>query len=442
MFLCAWLTRLPAATRPESYRIEAGARDLSLARGSSSGQGKAQPVQGFVQATLDLTRTAAFLRSLRVTARSHGLKDRTLEISGSLDDFAHPRWQASAVGDLDMRLLDTITGYPFAPEGLAHLDLAGTGHAGDFRADGTVHVEGGAYIGTGVVARGVGLDARVHADPGAVADLPRSLLRLRQGGQIEGDLSLDHWLPALPGAATIGPASAATGKFRDARVKAALPVKPSQPSDDTTLPVNGKVTADFKDVALDTLLEMVCDPPFQHLGFDTRLNGPATARWINGDVRTLSVNALLNLAPPAQAAQGKVPASGLIDATYTQRDGAVDLRKLEFHTPASQLEARGHLGAYPLTSPSAFAVEFHSQNLGEFDTVLRDLGLTRNGKSGTAALPVALAGQADFLHGFWNGSLRDPRLSGNLKATATHDRIAGARDSQLRPAAICSSGFG
>ncbi len=84
----------------------------------------------------------------------------------------------------------------------------------------------------------------------------------------------------------------------------------------------------------------------------------------------------------------KFPAAGLVDGTYTQRDGAVDLRKLDLHTPASQLEAHGHLGAYPLTSPSALAVDFHSRNLGEFDTVLRDLGLTRNGKTGTAALPV------------------------------------------------------
>jgi len=55
-----------------------------------------------------------------------------------------------------MRLLDPITGYPFAPEGIAHLDLNGSGQAGSFRIDGSVHVENGAYIGTGVVARGVG----------------------------------------------------------------------------------------------------------------------------------------------------------------------------------------------------------------------------------------------------------------------------------------------
>jgi translocation and assembly module TamB len=402
---------------PEFYRIEAGVRDLNLARGSAKpGKAPPQEVQGLFQATLELTRTVATLRSLRVTASGHGVKERSLEISGVLEDVAHPRWQAKAAGDLDLRLVDPITGYPFAPRGLAHLDLTGAGEAGNFRADGSLHVEDGSYIGTGVVATGFRLDARLHADPEQLL-VNSIILRLRQGGQIEGDLTLAHWLPTLPGAASLQSAVTANGKFRGARNQPALPVKPLAPADEITLPVNGKVTAAFKDVALDTLLEMLCDPPFQHLGFDTRVNGPADALWINGDNRTLSVNALFALTPPAQAAQGKVPASGLIDATYTQRDGAVDMRKLELNSPASQLVAHGHLGAYPLTSPSAFAVEFHSSNLGEYDTVLRDLGLSRNGKTGTAALPVALTGRMDFINGFWAGSLVDPHLSGDMKAT-------------------------
>jgi translocation and assembly module TamB len=183
------MANMPTANgSPEFYRIEAGVRDLNLARGKP---GKLQPpqVHGFLQATLDLTRTTATLRSLRITASGHGIKDRTLEISGVLDDFARPRWHAKAAGDLDMRLVDPITGYPFAPEGLAHLVLAGAGDASSFRADGSIHVEDGAYIGTGVVATGFKLDAHIHADPEQLL-ITSILLRLRQGGEIDGDLSL------------------------------------------------------------------------------------------------------------------------------------------------------------------------------------------------------------------------------------------------------------
>ncbi|MGD0294286.1 MAG: translocation/assembly module TamB domain-containing protein [Terracidiphilus sp.] len=415
------LINMPAAAgKLESYLIEAGVRDLDLSRGASSRPGKAQPpVQGFIQATLELTRDAATLRSLRITASGRGVRDRTLDISGTLEDFAHPCWQARAVGELDLRIVDPITGYPHTPEGIAHLDLTASGEAGSFRTDGVVHIDGGSYIGTGVVATGFGLDAHVHADPWQLL-ITSILIRLRQGGQIEGDLSLAPWLAPPP--------SPAKGKTRAA-------AHPLPSADEITNPVNGKIAAQFKDVALDTILEMVCDPPFQHLGFDARVNGPANAAWIKGDDRTLSVDALLSLTPPAQAAQGKVLAGGLVDATYTHRDGAVDLRKLVVHLPSSQLEAHGHLGAYPMNSPSSLAVDFHSGNLGEFDTVLRDLGLARNGKSGTAALPIALYGQGDF-HGTWTGSLVDPHLAGSAQATQLAVEIPaglGAHSAQNPP---------
>ena len=400
----------PAGGNPESYRMEAGVSDLDLARGSATHRA-APAVQGRLEASLDLTRNAATLRTLRLAANGHAL-----ELSGTLKDFARPRWQARAAGELDMRLLDPVTGYSFAPQGIAHLDLTGAGEAGVFRADGTIHVDGGSYIGTGVVATGIQFDAHVHADPELLL-ITSIVARLRQGGQLEGQVALSHWLPPIPGAAAIRPASATNGKARGSRSQAAVPVAPPHLPLDTTIPVDGKVTAEIKDVALDTLLEMVCDPPFQHLGLATLLNGPATATWTRGDNHALAVNASLALSPSGHGLPGQVPSSGAVEGTYTQRDGAVDLRKLELHTPASELEAHGQLGAYPLTSNSALAVEFHSQNLGEFDTVLRDLGLKRNGKTGVAALPVVLAGRMDFLHGTWAGSLVDPRLSGNLKAT-------------------------
>jgi translocation and assembly module TamB len=389
----------PKSARMESYHIEAGATDLNLLRGEP--RSLHPPVHGYMQATLDLTRTAVYLRSLRITSKSHAAKDHTVEVSGALEDFVHPHWQARVLGELDMNLLDPVFGYPYAPEGIARLDLNTAGASGEFHTDGSVRIDDGSYIGTGVYATGIQLDAHVHADSRRLL-ITSVVARLRQGGQLEGEVDLAPWLPVFPAQV-------------NAQATANRNVAPVHPPP-SIIPMNGKVTARFTGVSLDTLLDMVCRPPFQRLGLDTRINGLATANWTNGVSRTVVVGAALNLNPPAQALNGEVPASGFVDATYTHRDGAVDLRKLELHTPASQLEAHGHLGAYPLTSPSAFAVDFHSSNLDEFDAVLRDLGLNRNGKSGTAALPVALAGQSEF-HGSWTGSLAAPRIAGSLKAT-------------------------
>jgi translocation and assembly module TamB len=397
---------VPAAFgAPERYRIEGAATDLVLTRDLP--QKQTPPVHGKLQLDLDLERNRVSLRGLQLTANSRGAEDRTLQVSGALDDFTHPRWHANVAGDLDMRLLDPVFGYPGAPEGIAHLDLAAGGIASAFRIDGSVHVDGGSYIGAGVQATGVNLDAQVHADPGQLL-ITRIVARLRQGGQIEGTVALQPWLPRariVPEQITAEGAE----QFRAGRnvLVRAAPVP---------IPVNGKVNAEFKGVALDTILDMVGAPAYRRLGFDARLSGPAVATWSNGDGRSVTVATTLNLSPSQQTPAGEVPARGAMDAAYTQRNGAVNLRKLELHLPASDFEAQGELGAYPVSSVTALTIDFHSHDLSEFDAVLRSLGLKRNGKTGTAALPVALAGQADFL-GIWTGSMVKPHLKGTLKAT-------------------------
>jgi len=394
---------------PEAYRIETGATDLTLNRVVAKDQSrqKPKPVHGYFQAMLDLTRTSATLQSLRLTAREPEKTSHSLNISGAVQDFTHPRWQAKVMGDLDMRLLNPITGYPFAPAGITHLDLSITGRGSRFNSDGKVHVEGGAYIGPGATATGVRLDANVHADNQRLL-ISSIVARLRQGGQFEGTVDLSPWI--AESVDTVSGVSAPLSTKGNGE-RAIEPVITPE-----TLPMNGKVTAEAKDVSLDSILDMVSEPPFQRLGIASIVNGSATATWFNGETDSLKVAANLNLRSSPHPPAGEVGGSGVVDATYMQRNGAVDVRKVELHLPSSDLTVRGALGAYPISSASALTVDFHTGNLGEFDTVLRSLGLQHRGKSGTAALPISLGGQADF-HGSWAGSLSNPRIAGNLVAT-------------------------
>jgi translocation and assembly module TamB len=400
----------PRAGAAESFHIEAGAQDLNLAR--TLPRGKTAQVHGLLHASLDLNRQAAYLRSFNLTAHSRDGQDHTLRITGTLQDFAHPQWRAKLAGDFDLRLLDPITGYPFAPEGLAHLDLDAAGSAGEFRIDGPVRVENGAYIGTGVEERGIQLDTHVHADANRLL-ISSIVARLPQGGRIVGTVDLANWLPQVPGESTFqAPPTPTVHALGRHAAPARMAIHAAQ-----TIPVDGAVTAEFQDVSLDTILDMVSQPPFRRLGLASIVNGRAVANWVRGDANTVSVGAQLNLAPPSTAPPaGEVPASGVIDATYTQKNGSVNLRQLELRLPRSTLLARGQLGAYPLTSPTALDVDFHTGNFAEFDAVLRAIGLKREGRIGAAALPVALAGQASFT-GNWAGSLVRPRLSGNLEGT-------------------------
>ncbi len=411
---------------PERYHVEAGIRDLNLVRGGQLSE-SVSPVHGVLQASVDLTRDAATLTSLTLTSATWGAKDRTLTVQGTLSHFAHPRWQATVRGDVDLRLLDPALGYSFAPEGNTRLDLSSAGQDGTFRVDGTVRVEKGAYVQPGVTVRGLDLSAKVHADPSALR-ITSVVVKLPQGGEMAGEVLLTHWLPTSSGpvmeaATTPAPMTPPTQKKFDLH---SHPPKPEPKPKKTPhsvlvkdpiipIPVEGKVNAEFRNVALDTVLDIVGQPPFQRIGVNAVLNGPANATWQHGDVNTLAVKSTLNMSPAARGLPGEAPATGTIDGTYTQRDGAVDVHALEVNLPSSRVTAHGKLGAYPLTRPTALNVDFQSSNLREFDTVLRDLGLTRDGKTGTAALPISLGGEAEF-HGTWAGSLMSPRLAGDLKA--------------------------
>ena len=400
----------------ESYRVNAAAEDLILARQLPRKQ--VPPIHGKFQLALELQRNRVALHSFQLTAHSRGEQDRVLQVTGTLDDFTHPRWQANIDGDLDMRLLDPVTGYADSPEGIAHLHLAAGGTAPAFQISGDVHVDGGSYLGAGMNATGVNLDARIDADRGKLL-ITQIVARIRQGGQsgqqggeIDGFIQLAPWLPGakFAPAQITGPITAPDSE--ESRRARNVLVHPAA----IPIPMNGKVTANFKGVSLDTILNIVCPPQYRRLGFAAGADGSAIATWSNGDVRTIAVSSTLALRPLQKTPAGEAPAAGVIDATYTQRNGGVDLRNLELHLPASDFVARGSLGAYPLTSASSLIVDMHSHDLSEFDSVLRCLGLERNGERGTAALPVSLMGQADF-HGSWTGSLIRPHIAGTLKAT-------------------------
>ena len=400
---------VPAAPgSPEHYTIETGISDLDLHRGVR--RSSAEIAHGHFQAAFDLTRAAVYLRYLRLTSETGKRSPHTLEISGTLRGFASPHWDAKAVGDLDMRLLNPTTGFPFTPEGVARVDLSGAGAGGTFRADGSVSVENGAYVAPGVNATGVRLSARVHADPGELA-ITSIAARLRQGGEIDGAVVLDNWLPPIPGAVSLRAAPATQGRAPGRKSSAAV-----AHTQQDVIPVDGKVSAHLKGVSLDTILDVVGQPPFQRLGFDALANGPATATWSHGNARTTVVSAALAFTPNSHPLAGETPVTGSIDATYAQRNGSVQLRNLDLYTPGSHLQADGRVGAYPIKSPSAIGIELESHNLSEFDTVLRNLGLQRGGKTGLAAIPATLGGQAGF-HGTWTGSLADPHVDGEFKAS-------------------------
>ena len=191
--LSAAMAHMPASAQtPEAYRVDVSTRDLNLARGGSLA-GKIPPVHGVMKATLDLSRDAVNLRSLTLTASVPGAADRTLQIRGALDHFSRPRWQANVNGELDMRLLNPVLGYPGSAGRPGGVELDCGGFDGQFHADGTVRVKKGSYIVPGVVARNVDLTTNVHADQDALR-ITSINAQLAPGQAITGEVLLDRWI--------------------------------------------------------------------------------------------------------------------------------------------------------------------------------------------------------------------------------------------------------
>ncbi len=423
-FTLAYQPRTLMAT--DSYHLETTLNDLALRHGINidyTNPAKDTPTAHYrLQSVIDLTRNSAFLRSLEIVSNSH-----RISATGSLHDFTNPAWDAKCKGEFELALLQPLTGFEDTPAGIARLDLTAAGKAGDFHVDGPVHVDNGSYTGGGLNSSGILLDTRAHADK-SVLRFENINVRLAQGGNITGEVVLHHWIAPSPG-------------MPNYNVRPAGLALPSMRSWDVFIPVDGLVNAQLNALPIDTLMQIVAPTDFHRLGLDGLINGPTKAEWEGGDIRTLRVAGQLAIAPSGKMIPGEAPTSGIIDGTYYQNNSSVDLRNFDLQLPSSHFNAHGRLGAYPLSSPSALNVEFHTSNFGEFDQLLHDLDFESYNQRGAAALPVQLnqAHQSQFnFKGLWGGSILDPHMSGAVTATQISlilppHAANNPKDSNLKP---------
>ncbi len=427
----AVLRYVPAAGHdPESYHIEAGARDsapgarrcgASVAHaGRRLSAGHARPgTQCGVSALA--ARDGERQRDSRAVADDLGVGDELL---------AAATGKRPAQGELDMRLLEPITGYTNVPEGIARLDLNGEGNEGQFRLDGPLHVDGGAYVGGGVNAHGVNpgraRTRRCRAVAGCAGCGSAEAGRPARGRSGAGSLAGSaagrggDWSPA-----TAAPAKKRGDGFSEAGKRPQLPHRPLRPP---TLRSRStaRVTALFRDVTVDEVMDIVGQGPFQRLGLGARLNGPATATWTNGDTRTLAVDGKLRLNATVHTPTGESPATGMIDGTYTQRDGRGEPARPRDY---DAIEQHSRTWAPGRVSNKQRDRDFDRPTLAEPGRLLMRCCATW--VCGARARPEQRhclhrwAGQAEF-HGTWSNSLLDPHLAGTLTASNVSIELPGS----------------
>jgi translocation and assembly module TamB len=344
------------------------------------------PVHSIVDASLDIGRDSANLVSLTLQSGPQGKSQKTvLRASGGLSNFANPQWQFTMKGAIDALEVRALTGAPGLAAGTAQLEASGHGAGQQYAIDGNARISGGAWRGGTVNASGVTADAIAHVTQDQIA-VTGIHARLATGGVLTGDMHIVNWRASAP-----APASPA------------LPKAARQ---------QGTIRMQLAGFTLDSVLDTVAPRQFRRLGFATTASGTANVDWTDSLANMVgSVN--VNLVPPSSLNPNEIPVTGAVSAEYRNRAGAVFIRTFDIHTPASEIQASGSMGVYPMTRASAIEASFTTRDIGEFNPALAAFGISAGG---SAPVPAQLHGQAQF-HGTISGNLLSPAFKGHLEAT-------------------------
>jgi len=371
-----------SAQQEGSYRIAIGLSELAFA------QQKFHPVTSRIDASVQLFHDRIQLDSLRLNALG-----QVLTLRGQLTSFAHPTWQAQANGPIDLRILAPYTGFAFCRDGIVTLNATAKGNGVSFLSTGDLASRAIHYQDPVVNAQTAAFSAHFRGD-GKQLLVSNVKTKLAAGGEVDGEFQFDNWLDNTP-------TRAVQATLRRAHKSWPIPT--------------GTVRANLDGVSLDTILILLAAPAYRHLGLDTVVSGPATAKWTSL-AEDLEIGGQFAMTPSATPVPGEAPLQGSVDATYYSDSGSVKVHTLDARLPHSSVEGTGSLGVFPITRSSEMDLDFQSTNLSEFDGVLRTLGLRQGNRSGAAALPDLVKGQAKF-HGQLNSSWLTPRIEGHLTAT-------------------------
>ena len=382
-----------------------------------------------------------------------------LNVTASLHDFAHPEWQASIDGSLELKQIGVLSGVDGLKAGTVDLDIRGHSCA-TTPAVAQKHprfwqrfhpkprtkpstkvlppdpdcVAGYLLVGVAKIHKATYRDqyVRLHDIDGR-SDLhitPTELLLtaltgyLPGGGSASGDLRISNWLGEVPAST---PAASPTTKAAVTTANTTAKTVGAKP------PITGKavlppvqrahayLVATLNKIPLRTIMDVTAPQNYGDLGFDTAVSGPVKMEW-GGPAKdiadTVVADGALKFSPTGVRRRGAlsdIPVTGEAVAHYSGTNETVQIQRMTLQTPQSNIDASGVLGVNtgdPLTN---LRVDLTVRDLGEYNQLLLTLGLEGNGKKGAAAIPVVLHGALQF-NGTARGAIRDLDVKGHLQA--------------------------
>ncbi|WP_348268475.1 translocation/assembly module TamB domain-containing protein [Edaphobacter paludis] len=388
-----------------------------------------------------------------------------VKASASIKNFAHPEWQASVDGTLELKQIAVLSGVDGLKAGTVDLVLKGhscytTPAAAQKhprfwqrlhpKSNGKPStkvlppdpdcVAGYLLVGNAKIHKAAYRDEYVRlSDIDGSSDLhitPTELLLtaltgyLPGGGSAAGELRISNWLGEVPANAPASPTTKAAVTTTNATANAM----------GAKAPITGKIalppverahaylSATINKIPLRTIMDVTAPENYGDLGFDTAVSGPVKMEW-GGPAKdiadTVVADGTLKFAPTGvhrKGALSDIPVTGEARAHYSGTNETVQIENITLQTPQSNIDASGILGVNEGDPLTALRVDLTVRDLGEYNQLLLTLGLEGNGKKGAAAIPVVLHGALQF-NGTARGAIRDLDVKGHLDASNVEAKI-------------------
>ena len=383
-------------------------------------------------------------------------KSSHLDANARVENFDNPVWNVQVKGNLEVPQISVLSGFAGLDAGTLDLDIAGHScavtpevaqqkphfwqrrHPGGNPANtktlppspdcakgylvaGNAKLHQVGYRDQYVNVSGVNGGAAVRVTPTELL-FNAIALNLPAGGAVSGDMRISNWLGVVPPETPAKSPTVVAGQKTANATAAVANAKPpanGPPVLPPTERAHAYVDVKLANISLRTINEITEPRRYTDLGLDTAVNGPVHVEWggtTNDLPKSVVVQADLSLAPQGVRRRGAtqdIPVNGVVKATYRGSDEVVSIQQLEAHTPASNLNVTGSLALERYVTN--LNVQADLRDLSEFDSVLNAVGYKSNGKQGSAALPVALHGDAHF-QGTVKGPVDDIDVKGHLQA--------------------------
>jgi translocation and assembly module TamB len=341
-------------------------------------------------AEFSLWRNRAQLKSLKLTSQKS-----SLELSGTVDDFNHPKAQLTYSGTFDLAQAGDVARVRELRGGGLNITGTGTFSADNLATSGKVVLRNVDYLQPSFSIR--------NASAGAEYALDQERIQLKKidarllGGRITGSADVRHYAPALE----VSNAQVSVEKPRTAKPKTAT----NQKTTNRALPVQqGSANLIVGDASLAELVQMLSSKsvPLEKLKATGVVSGKLDLSWKESIQRTV-----VEMALDARASQSKpdeLPTSGMLRARYDLYSGSIDIAALNLATPHTEMNASGALG----TRTVQLHVAANTNSLQEFQPLLTAMG--------QSPIPIEIDGRASF-DGTVTGRESNPDIAGRLLAT-------------------------